>query len=147
MLMHGTLLVGVNQTLNRGCHLYSAGWPWRWALADISSIDCWLSTNQKEGWWPLGSPYVRDDVMKVLEVAQWPSGMVVPVSEVREASRSVSRLCPLSEPLAGNIGVLVSLLQRIHRRLLSLPCIHHNHELIDTIMLYMNQCHREQDRP
>jgi len=39
-LMNGTLVVGVNQTfaaLNRGCHLYSAGRPSRWALAHISS--------------------------------------------------------------------------------------------------------------
>ena len=38
-LLHGTLVVGVSQTvaLNRGCHLYSAGWPSRWALAHISS--------------------------------------------------------------------------------------------------------------
>ena len=37
-LLHGTLAVGVSQTaaLNRGCHLYSAGWPSRWALAHIS---------------------------------------------------------------------------------------------------------------
>jgi len=33
-LLHGTLVVGVNQTaaLNRGRHLYSAGRPSRWAL-------------------------------------------------------------------------------------------------------------------
>ena len=39
-LLHGTLLVGVSQTaaLNRGCHLYSAGRPSRWALAHISSF-------------------------------------------------------------------------------------------------------------
>jgi len=38
-LLHGTLLVGISQTvaLNRGRHLYSAGWPSRWALAHISS--------------------------------------------------------------------------------------------------------------
>ena len=35
-----------------------------------------------------------------------------------------SRLCPLNEPLAGNIGVFVSLLRRIHRQLLGLPCRH-----------------------
>jgi len=36
-LLHGTLVAGVSQTaaLNRGCHLYSAGWPSRWALAHI----------------------------------------------------------------------------------------------------------------
>jgi len=36
-LLHGTLVVGVSQTaaLNRGRHLYSAGRPWRWALAHI----------------------------------------------------------------------------------------------------------------
>ena len=37
-LLHGTRVVGVSQTaaLNRGRHLYSAGWPSRWALAHIS---------------------------------------------------------------------------------------------------------------
>jgi len=44
-LMHGTLVVGVSQTaaLNRGRHLYLAGWPSRWALAHIlvrSNILC-----------------------------------------------------------------------------------------------------------
>ena len=41
-LLHGTLVVGVSQTaaLNRGRHLYSAGRPSRWALAHISSSDC-----------------------------------------------------------------------------------------------------------
>jgi len=36
-LLHSTLVVGVSQTaaLNRGCHLYSAGRPSRWALAHI----------------------------------------------------------------------------------------------------------------
>jgi len=36
-LLHGTLVVGISQTaaLNRGRHLYSAGRPSRWALADI----------------------------------------------------------------------------------------------------------------
>jgi len=36
-LLHGTLVVGVSQTaaLNRGRHLYSAGWPSRWTLAHI----------------------------------------------------------------------------------------------------------------
>ena len=39
VLLHGTLVVGVSQTaaLNRGRHLYSAGRPSRWALANISS--------------------------------------------------------------------------------------------------------------
>jgi len=39
-LLHSTLVVGVSQTaaLNRGRHLYSAGWPSRWALAHISSL-------------------------------------------------------------------------------------------------------------
>jgi len=38
-LLHGTLVVGVSQTaaLNRGCLLYSAGRPSRWALAHIYS--------------------------------------------------------------------------------------------------------------
>jgi len=38
-LLHGTLVVGISQTaaLNRGRHLYLAGWPSRWALAHISS--------------------------------------------------------------------------------------------------------------
>ena len=37
VLLHGTLIVGVNQTaaLNRGRHLYSAGWLSRSALAHI----------------------------------------------------------------------------------------------------------------
>ena len=36
-LLHCTLVVGVSQTvvLNRGRHLYLAGWPSRWALAHI----------------------------------------------------------------------------------------------------------------
>jgi len=40
-LLHGTLVVGVKlnfaalNTMNRGRHLYSAGWPSRWALAHI----------------------------------------------------------------------------------------------------------------
>ena len=39
-LLRGTLVVGVSQTaaFNRGCHLYSAGRPSRWALAHISSV-------------------------------------------------------------------------------------------------------------
>ena len=39
-LLHGTLVVGVSQTaaLNRGRHLYSAGWPSCLALAHISSF-------------------------------------------------------------------------------------------------------------
>jgi len=43
-LLHGTLVVSVSQTtaLNRGRHLYSAGLPSLWALADISS--CTLIT-------------------------------------------------------------------------------------------------------
>jgi len=38
-LPHGTRLVGNNQTVafSRGRHLYSAGWPSRWALAHILS--------------------------------------------------------------------------------------------------------------
>ena len=38
-LLRGTLVVGVSQNaaFNRGCHLYSAGRPSRWALAHISS--------------------------------------------------------------------------------------------------------------
>ena len=38
-LLHGALVVGVSQTaaLNRGRHLYYAGRPSRWALANISS--------------------------------------------------------------------------------------------------------------
>jgi len=40
VLLHGTLLVGVSQTaaLNRGRHLYSVGWPSRWAFSHISSF-------------------------------------------------------------------------------------------------------------
>ena len=43
-LLHSTLVVGVSQTasLNRGRHLYSAGRPSRWALANISSYVCQL---------------------------------------------------------------------------------------------------------
>jgi len=39
-LLHGILVVGVNQTaaFNRGRHLYSAGRPSGWALAHISSF-------------------------------------------------------------------------------------------------------------
>jgi len=39
-LLHSFLVVGVSQTaaLNRGCHLYSARLPSRWALAHISSL-------------------------------------------------------------------------------------------------------------
>ena len=38
-LLYCTLVVGVSQTaaLNRGRHLYWAGWPSRWAFAHISS--------------------------------------------------------------------------------------------------------------
>jgi len=41
-LLHGTLVVGVTRqpnfaALNRGRHVYSAGWPSRWALAHIFS--------------------------------------------------------------------------------------------------------------
>ena len=41
-LLHGTLLVGISQTaaLNRGRHLYSAGWPSRWALATFLVLCC-----------------------------------------------------------------------------------------------------------
>jgi len=41
-LLHGTLVVGVSQTvaLNRGRHLYSAGRPSRWALAHILVCTC-----------------------------------------------------------------------------------------------------------
>jgi len=42
VLLHGTLVVGVSQTLrrwtHRGRHLYSARRPSRWALAHISSL-------------------------------------------------------------------------------------------------------------
>ena len=48
-LRHGTLVVGVSQTaaLNRGRHLYSAGWPSRWALAHIL-----VSVVLRLGWIP-----------------------------------------------------------------------------------------------
>jgi len=41
-LLHGTVVLGVSQTLRRWtrCHLYSAGRPSRWALAHISSMLC-----------------------------------------------------------------------------------------------------------
>jgi len=52
-LLHGTLVVGVNQNLlaalNRGRNLYSAGRPLRWALAHILVLDKtqkWFSTAQ-----------------------------------------------------------------------------------------------------
>jgi len=62
-LLHGTLVVGVSQTaaLNRGCHLYSAGRPSRWALAHISSSFYFmfnftqyavLPHNTEIGMWP-----------------------------------------------------------------------------------------------
>ena len=46
-LLHGTLVVGVSQTvaLNRGRHLYSAWRPSRWALAHISSFECFAAMN------------------------------------------------------------------------------------------------------
>jgi len=49
-LLHGTLVVGVSQTaaLNRGRHLYSAGLPSRWVLADISSSNCSIETGDSE---------------------------------------------------------------------------------------------------
>ena len=41
-LLQGTLVVSVSETaaLNRGRHLYSAGWPSRWALAHILVVKC-----------------------------------------------------------------------------------------------------------
>ena len=44
-LLHGTLVVGVSQTvaLNRGRHLYSAWRPSRWALAHILVLSILLS--------------------------------------------------------------------------------------------------------
>jgi len=44
-LLHGTRVVGVSQTaaLSRGRHLYSAGWPSRWALALILVLHTLLS--------------------------------------------------------------------------------------------------------
>jgi len=40
-LLRGSQVVGISQTaaLNRGRHLYSAGRPSRWALADILIFD------------------------------------------------------------------------------------------------------------
>jgi len=48
-LLHGTLVVGVSQTvaLCRGRHLYSAGRPSRWALVHISSS---LFLHPTVGW-------------------------------------------------------------------------------------------------
>ena len=46
-LLHGTLVVGVSQTvaaLNRGRHFYSAGWPSRWALAHILVLSFFFFT-------------------------------------------------------------------------------------------------------
>jgi len=47
-LLHGTLVVGVSQTaaLNRGRHLYSAGRPWRWALAHTLVLSLTLEALQ-----------------------------------------------------------------------------------------------------
>ena len=56
-IMQDTLLVGVSRTaaLNRGRYLYLAGWPSRWALADISSLFFFLLL-----WSPyvIGRPYI-----------------------------------------------------------------------------------------
>jgi len=48
-LLHGTLVVGVSQTLRQWTarHLYLAGWPSRWALAHISSCICFYHYNSK----------------------------------------------------------------------------------------------------
>jgi len=48
-LLHGILVVSVSQTaaLNRGRHLYSAGRPSRWALAHISSDQCFNTNYSK----------------------------------------------------------------------------------------------------
>jgi len=45
--MHGTLVVGGSQTaaLNRGRHLYSAGWPSSWASAHVSISYCFYRTS------------------------------------------------------------------------------------------------------
>jgi len=51
-LLHGTLVVGVSQTLRRwteGTTLYLAGRPSCWALAHISSW-CWLTQIDLEKW-------------------------------------------------------------------------------------------------
>jgi len=50
-LLHGTLVVGVSQTeaLNSGLHLYSAGRPSFWALADIFSSLSDVSGIEKGG--------------------------------------------------------------------------------------------------
>ena len=55
-LLHGTLVVGVSQTaaLNRGCHLYSAGRPWRWALAHILVCVCFMCENKGDDFTPNG---------------------------------------------------------------------------------------------
>ena len=49
-LLHGTL-VSVSQTaaLNRGCHLYSAGRPSRWALAHIIVLSIFFSSPNFSG--------------------------------------------------------------------------------------------------
>ena len=46
-LLHDTLVVGINQTaaFNRGCHLYSAGRPSRWASAHILLLSFFSSPN------------------------------------------------------------------------------------------------------
>jgi len=57
VLLHVTLVVGVSQTaaLNRGRHLYSAGRPSRWALAQISSY--WVNLH----WQVARSNYYHSD--------------------------------------------------------------------------------------
>ena len=54
-LLHGTLVVGVSQTLrrtlNRGRHLYLAGWPSRWALAHILVLHTFQRHIGQEGFW------------------------------------------------------------------------------------------------
>jgi len=46
-LLHGSQVVGQPNfaALNRGCHLYSAGRPSRWALAHISSFKLFFGIN------------------------------------------------------------------------------------------------------
>ena len=47
-LLHGTPVLGVSQAaaLNRGCHLYSAGRPSRWAWAHICSFVCFFTISR-----------------------------------------------------------------------------------------------------
>ena len=56
-LLHGTLVVGVSQTvaLNREHHLYSAGRPSRWALAHILVLNTSIMSPRNRLYFKVGS--------------------------------------------------------------------------------------------